>query len=1096
MNRICILIIFYSLIYSFSWGQSSVLAEGSWIKIGVLQDGIYKIDATLLTKSGWNVNTINPQTIRLYGNGGAPLPQSNAAVRIQDLQENAITVTGSDDGSFDASDLILFYGKSPHEIKLDTTAGTFSHQVNPYCDTTYYFLTYGNGTGKRISSSETTISNSTITTYEDYIFHESDEVNKVSSGREWYGEPFYVTTERTISLAIPGIQVSKPLLFTSATLAYASVNTTFTIKLNDQLIGTQTVGATTYSTYDYKGINAYNQYQTTLAVAPTDGAMKITLTYDRNGDNAAEGQLNYLGLQATRSLAWQGNTFRFRSLASQALSSATLNISNIPSGLQVWDVSDPPVIRQESLNSDGTFSFIPNGKVHEFIAFTSSTILSPAYSKAIANQDLHAASTPNLLIITPPAFRTDALRLATFRQQHDHLSVLVATTQEVYNEFSSGQPDPTAIRDFTKYLYDKQPGTLAYLLLLGDATYDYRNIMKGNINDCYVPVYESRESLHPIYSYSSDDYFGFLKTNEGEWPEDDSGDYTLSIGIGRLPVKSATEASEMVDKLIHYADSSTKGNWQSKITFVADDGDSGIHMQDAESLNSTLKTEQPAFLAEKLYLDTYPQPSQASPLANKALNLAMKDGRLILTFAGHGGVSGWTQEQILQLSDILGWRNYDNMPLLLTATCAFGRYDDPGTVSGAELALLNTRGGSIGLLTTTRPVFSSTNLLLSLAFMKYVFEPINGQMPRLGDVFRKTKNASLAGRVNRNFTLLGDPSMQLNYPQDTLLLTASDTLKAGEQITITGISSTSFDGTAWLEVYDQDSTYQTLGDENTAFSYQDHKSLLYKGTVTVQSGTFSSSFVVPISIHSGSGKAFIRAYALSSDASYDALGTLSPQVGGKTSTPVADNQSPTVQVYLNNEGFHSGDATNSNPTLLVSLSDDNGISLTEQQPITATLNDTLIINLNTYYQTDNGHNGTISYDLQALPSGPHTLTLQAFDVFGKSVSETIQFSVSPNTKNLLENVKAMPNPFQSWVRFSFDHEFEGEDTDINIYLYDLSGHLCHQQAIQSYATPSPYEDIIFEHVDIAPGMYIYRIFVRSTTQNRTLTGSGKLIRIP
>lgn len=1068
------------------FGQGSVLREGPWLKIGVVRDGVYRLDPASLRKAGWNTGQINPAFLRLYGNGGALLPQNLSVPRTIDLVENAIQVTGESDGRFDDQDALFFYGASPHTLRLDTLQGTFSHLLHPYSDTTYYYLTVGTSAGKRIGTLPAATPVQTLSVYDDYLYHESEQSNRVSSGRTWYGESYYVLSERSFSFPTPGLTANTPFTLTSATMGYASVQTRFSLKVNGTAVGMQPIAPVTYDRYDYKGVDAVGRFTGLLGAGNT---VNVTVSYDRNGDNAAQGLLNYLGLQLRRPLAWNGEAFRFRSLTGKTASGLQWQLSGAPATLTVWDITADPL---QAPLSNGACSYQPNGLVHEFYAFVPGQAPSPASLRPMGNQNIRQSSTPDLLIITAPAYLAQAQRLAAFRRSHDKLSVLVATTDEVYNEFSSGLPDPTAIRDFARVLSLR--GHLRYLLLVGDATYDYKNILGENLAAGYVPAYESRESLHPIYSYSSDDYFGFLKDGEGDWPEDYSGDYQLDIGIGRLPVKTAGEAANVVDKLIGYE--SARGTWQGRLAFVADDGDYNVHVQDADRLATGLDTL--AYQADKIYLDAFPQTGsgsdQKSPKASQALNQAVRDGRLILSFAGHGGVSGWTQEQILTLKDILGWRNRDRLPLFLTATCEFGRYDDPGVVSGAELALLNAQGGAIGLLTTARPVFASSNFLVSEAFMKAAFRRMDdGTRPRLGDLIRTTKNNSLSGRVNRNFALLGDPSMQLAYPDEPVTVQVSDTLKAGGLVTVSGAAP--FSGSAWVEVTDQPAVLKTLGDESQPFSYKDRNSVLFSGVVPVTGGKFNTSFVVPAAIAQGVGKARVRVFAWNADSTATALGAAFPVIGGTAVHPVKDTAPPVLEVVMNGENFRNGDVTDPNPLLRVSVSDNTGVSLTALQPLTATLNDTLVLVLTDRYIPSGVKSGNVSYPFRALPEGNHRLLVRAYDVSGNKAEKMIEFSVRTYTKASLRDVTAMPNPFRDRVRFSFNHDFPDEDTDMDLYLYDLTGRLVRHQHLQSFATPSPFEDLTLENPELPTGLYIYRIFVRSGTSGKLLSGSGKLSHI-
>ena len=193
------------------------------------------------------------------------------------------------------------------------------------------------------------------------------------------------------------------------------------------------------------------------------------------------------------------------------------------------------------------------------------------------------------------------------------------------------------------------------------------------------------------------------------------------------------------------------GDWRTKLLLVADDGDATIHQGDANQLSTLIETRHPEFRPERLFLDTFRQDTiilpgqqaglvtERAPKVNQAINRAVEEGHLIINYAGHGGETGWAEEQILTVQDILSWKN-SRMPLFVTATCEFGRYDDPNVVSGAELAQLDRTGGAIGLLTTSRPVYASTNYLLNDAFYKAIFLAVEGGFSRLGDVMRATKN--------------------------------------------------------------------------------------------------------------------------------------------------------------------------------------------------------------------------------------------------------------------------------------------------------------------------------------------------------------------
>ncbi len=1103
--------------------QHSVLTNGTWLKIGVTQAGIYQLDADFLRKAGIEPSTLNPKNLKLYGNGGGMLPQANATPRPNDLTENAIFVEGEADGKFDNQDFILFYGQSPHAILYDSTTQRFRHEYNLYSDTTFYFLTISATPSLRIVDRNAITATKTVTTFDDYVFQEQDLKNMVQSGREWYGEDFgLLISERNTVFDLPNIVPNSTVLVTSAVMAAAQGATEFQVKLNGQIIGKQVISGVTSDRYDYKG----SENTTTFSMLATNSSgnqLSVTHAYNRNNIASALGYLNYVGVQAKRALTWTGKAFSFRTIESVGSPAVIYQLSQVSDLLTVWDITDPlRPVRQQTQKNNTQLSFgAPAERLREFVAFTDKDFLKPAVVRAISNQDLHGTTTPNLLIITAPKFRQEVERLADFRRTNDKLSVLVATTEQVFNEFSSGQPDPTALRDAVRYFYHQQPTTLRYLLLFGDAKFDPKNrtnsVEAKYLND-YVPVYESRESLSPLYSFSSDDYFGFLETKEGDWAETYAGDHTLEIGIGRLPVKTEQEAKNAVDKLVRYQNPKSIGKWRNHVTLVADDGDGNLHQLDADALAQLTTNKYPNYLTDKVFLDAYPQNAGSTgslaPQVNGVINQAVGNS-LIVNYTGHGGEAVWAQEQILTRADVLGWNNYDKLPFFVTATCEFGRYDDPNVVSGAELSLLSPKGGAIGLITTTRPVFANTNFLVNDAFYRAVFEPINGQMPRIGDVMKQTKNNSLSGRINRNFALLGDPSMRLAYPQQQVILTKLngksvteklDTLKALSKITLEGeirlpnsnVPNTAFTGTLSVVVFDKETTTTTQGTESVKMSFQERKSVLFEGRASVKNGVFACTFIVPKDINPQIGKGKISFYAQNAEGIDGAGSFINALVGGEIVLPTADKQGPAIQLFMNNEQFQNGGITDEKPLLIAKLSDDSGINLSSNS-IVVTLDDTLNLTLNAYFEPtlDDNRAGTIQYPFRNLKPGNHTVKLKGRDTYNNQAEASLNFVVAPESKIHLRNILCYPNPFSERTNFEFEHDFDGEDLGITLDIYNTAGQRLRQLQVTDYRSVSPFTQLSWDGSSdsaqkIAKGLYFYRIFARSLQTNVVATGAGKV----
>ncbi len=1089
--------------------QASVLATGDWFKLGIVSTGIYKIDNACLETLGIATDGLNPRLLQLYGNGGHVLPQDNQVPGPDDLIQNAIYVAGEQDGKWDPSDALYFYAEAPARIKADPATGSLSHETNPYSDTTFYFLTVGRTPGLRITPMASGIpSEPVVSAFDSYWYHEREATNLLHSGREWWGNYFSGGNQPTIEPGIPGVLPQSQAVLRTSAIVTAQVNTRLSWRVNGTAVGEQQAGTVSTNRYDLKAQYLSADYSFTTGNTPPE-VFVIGAHFDQNGQPGAYGYQNFVGLQTRRELTqYESSTvYRFFSTSPTA---TTYEFTRVFPEFQLWHVSNPlqperVALTSEAGGSRARFSAEHAGGLQTYIGFQASEALPPASARKIRNQNLRGKPVPDMLLITAPAWKTEAERLAQFRSENDRLDVLVATTDEVYNEFASGQPDISAIRDLCRFFFRQDSVKFRYLLLFGDATYDFRNktlTQSSGQRASWVPTYQSRESLHPVYTYSSDDYFGFLSDGTGNWEESPAGDHLLEIGIGRLPVKSIQEARVVVDKLIQYASPAGRGNWRNRITLVADNGDGNIHQEHADFL-ATLT--EPGFVPARVFLDEFPLAPEDPkvPEVNKKIRDAVRDGTLVLNFTGHGDASGWTSEKVLTLSEIQALRGYNNMPLLLTATCEFGRYDDPALVSGAELMLLSPRGAAIGAMTTTRPVYASTNFSLNSAF----YTALLSWPGRLGDIIRVTKNKSLSGSLNRNFVLLGDPSMRLALPQYPVRWQGlPDTLSALQPVTLSGAIMdgetilTRFNGKARVTVFDQSVTFQTLGAEGAPATYSEFRDRLFEGEVTVTNGVFTVTFVVPAFINPAAGTSKVSIYAWETDGDGDAAGQLLLQTGGVPSAPVQDRIPPAIHAYLNDPSFQNGESVNSSPVLKIEFSDENGISLSGSGCApTALLNDTLEIALGAYYTavTDDYRKGTVSLPLEVLPQGSHQLKIQVCDVAGNRTEALLLFTVGKSLGISVHTAIVYPNPFQDQLMYRIGHSREGDDIDVQFRLYARTGRLLQETDHRYYNSPGSIE----ETLTIAPftttpelQIYLFELTVRSLQDLTERKISGKLVR--
>ena len=558
--------------------------------------------------------------------------------------------------------------------------------------------------------------------------------------------------------------------------------------------------------------------------------MNLQLIYNKPTTSSV-GYLDYIEYEYAQQLDIAGQPF-YTFTAADNVGPGEVHAYNFvgasPS-YQVWDVTEQINALAITTTSSGN-SLIFNvaaDSAKQFIAFDGTIFKRPVSSKSIPNQDLHSLGQADFVIISHPEFAAAANKLADFHRNHYSQTVHVVMIGDVYNEFSSGAQDPTAMRDFAKMFYNRglagSNPTLKYMLLMGDGSYDYKHIQTAAGTN-YVATYQSRRSQLPTGSYESDDYYGFLDDGEGFWGEQSyNSDYEtiplflaegdlgitnhgLDIAVGRLPVTNAEEANGMVDKIIHYHDDfSGYGPWRNRVVLVADhkDADDNVHATQADGYTTQIEANSPCSNIDKIYMDNYVMENQASgdrfPDGKAALLKTLDEGSLLVNYTGHGGEVGWSNAQILDISDINKISNGDRLPAYITATCEFGRWDDPARKSGAETILLRPDGGSIAMFTTVRVVFSGPNHTINSNYYNEVFDfdVLNQRWPTMGEIFQRTKNVSwLSGTNNRNFSLLGDPAMRLAYPQYKAVVTAIngiavndtvvDTLGALNLMTISG----------------------------------------------------------------------------------------------------------------------------------------------------------------------------------------------------------------------------------------------------------------------------------------------------------------------
>ncbi len=1110
-----------------TYAASSLLASGDWYKIAVSQSGIHQLTYAQLEEIGLE----NPASVKIFGNGAVLLPEDYSQGHCDDLQELPFYMDDGGDGLFGPGDRILFYARGPVSWSYDPENDFFEQELHPYATRGYYFLTDDRGVPGTTPAAtlSTEAPDQTVTEYDIHTYLEEEKYNLLNSGREWYGDVFSLNLEAAYPFTLPGINSSKPVRIRLTGAARSNENSSFRVKANNTTLGSVPYNPVNLSSYT----STYAIEQSSIFDYNAAGeVITVSVEYLQPNTNS-KAWLNHLTINGRAALSFGERELRFRDRESAGIGQVSeFRVTGIPPGAEIWDITDPAQPLRIPYNTSGGAAVfrLATDSLREFVAFdTEATFPAPEYAGEgvgeVENQDLHGGPAPDMIIVYNELFTDDAKRLAEHRESHDGLEVLTVTEEEIFNEFSSGTPHVAALRNYLKMYYDRgNPGDMPrYLLLFGDGSYDNRNQTEQNPN--MILTYQSENSLAPTLSYVSDDFFGLLDTGERLY------NGLLDIGIGRLPVSTVEEASAVVDKLIGYDQAETLGEWRNFICLIGDDEDGNIHMRLATSLGDYITENYPDYNINKIFLDAYPQVTTPTgdryPDVTRAINDQVNRGALIMNYTGHGAANGLAHEKILDKSVINSWENSTRLPLFMTATCEFSRYDeynhtkDAEVTSAGEEVILNPVGGGIALFTTTRLVYSGPNHILNEKFYEIVFEKDeNGACYRLGDIIAYSKNNAGAGINKRNFTLLGDPATALAFPLNKVVTDSvnsmpvealEDTIAALEYVTVSGHIEnrsgekiTGFNGEVIPIVFDKEQNLQTLAnDGGSPMEFRRRNSILYKGKASVTGGEFSFSFYTPKDISYVTGKGKISYYGDNDQT--DAQGSTEQIViGGISDQFVSDTSGPRIEVYMNDSLFRDGGITDDSPELLVYIRDNYGVNTTGNgigHDITATLNEDRLnaIILNEYYQSDiNSYgSGSVRYPYSDLETGRHTIDVKVWDIHNNSSTASIEFVVMESAEMMLEEVYNYPNPFIDETFFNVEHNRPDTEFRVEIRIYDINGRLATVLRQDLYSPGYRLDPVRWDGTGdggatLGGGIYVYRVTVKGP-EGEEAAGSGRLI---
>lgn len=1117
---------------------NSELGSGQWYQFYINKTGVYRLDRNFFASLGIDVNSVNPKNIRLFGNGGKAIPLSNADVNEFDVTENAVKFIGEDDGVFNNTDYMLFYGLSA--FGWDSINDT---HINPYSDNTVYYINVSSDQGKRIqpllepSSAPTSI----ITNFNEYQFHEIDNTNLVLLGRRWFGEEFDVDSNQSFGFNFPRLDTSQPIKLDVKAGATASSITSMQLLLNGNLVDNFS-----FSAISPTSLASGDSFSGNINV--NDTQIQVGLNYNNNGNPSANAFLDYIAIESTSFLRSLGQQFEFKNNQAALLAGVgEYQISDATTVSEVWDVTDIFNVQSKENISGALFAFKANlGEIRNYVALVESDFYQPSIgvSTFVNTTDLKGTifqgangshEDIDYLVVTPAIFKSQAERLAGINAQNLGLRTRVVTLEDIYTEFNTGNQDIGAIRNFVRYVYQNGvTDKLKYLCLFGDASFDMKNRVPNNTN--FVPTYHTLSSFSLVSSYMSDDYFGMMDDNEGSMG---SGD-RLDIAVGRIIAGSNQQAMEMVTKVEQYYQQGSYGSWRNRVTILSDDVDVDWEYSletELDALADEIVLEKPFVNMVKLHSDSFAQESSAGgelyPQATSSLLNNIQLGSLVVNYFGHGGEDGLAHERLFQKNDAQELNNICRYNLFVTVTCEFTRFDNPYRPTAGEFTYWNSEGGAISLITTTREIFVSLGVTVNKELSSFLFDYNDTGYVSIAEALRLTKN-NITNSLKRVVFYVGDPALKLAIPEPNIKLTQINgvpvndpsvaTLEALGRVTITGevVDGSDqliadYNGKLSTTIYDKKQNRATLGNDGTTggsglliLNYETLGEIVFRGQASIVNGIFEFDFVVPrdISIPVGDGR--VSFYAKRDGVLENQTGVdTTIKIGGINTAAPPDNLPPKIIAYMNDESFVSGGITNQSPFLLLKLEDENGINTASGigHDITAVLDgdEANPLILNDYYETepDDFTKGSVKYQYKDLTPGLHTLTIKAWDVYNNSSTTEIQFLVvNENDALVLERVLNYPNPFVSYTEFWFTHNSASE-LDVMVQVYTVSGKLI--KTLQGNSSTgnkggnaSLFRGLPWDGKDdfgdrIGKGVYVYKLTVKSISTNKKAVKYEKLV---
>lgn len=1095
------------------YAASSKLASGKWAKVQVAESGMQLISNSTLKNLGFS----DPDKVNVYGYGGRMLPEQINSATPDDLP--AIPSVRTPAG-------IVFFGHACVSWTASTSTSGYSHNLNPYSQSAYYFISDIEGERKSPASSDIkTVGSEPVTIFTERILHEQDLIAPSNSGRILLGEDFRTQSTRNFNFNLPG-----NIGDATARIMFGAMVSNGQSSILVSANGTQLPATNSDKIPGVGSLETFLTTTSSIKTIPSPGEkLNLSIKYSYSGA-IYTAALDYIEVFYPRLLRLDKDELYFY-LSLPATSD--VKVEGCSESTVIWDVTDPINPSEVGFKLEGSDAFFAStAGYREYVAFDPSRIsrsVKPA--GRVANQDIHALEAPDMLIIAPALFMNSANRLAEIHNKRGDLKVEVIQDDKIYNEFSSGASDVTAFRKLLKMWYDRRndnSGRYArYCLLFSRPTYDNKMVTPSVKRQGYprLPIWQSAEGFSTSTSYSTDDYIGMLNDNTASLNMDRE---TIHVAVGRMPVKSVEEAENAVAKLENYMSNPSPGAWRGSVMVIADDQDNGDHLQQAEDVIEGMKASANGnrLIYEKLYLDSYPLVLSGTgatyPEAKQRMMGKINEGVAFINYIGHANPREWGHEKLLTWTDITSMSNR-NLPFIYAATCEFMNWDDD-KVSGGEEMWLNPNAGIIGMICPSRKVFIPHNGVLNANTSPFFYGADDNGMPlRVGDFMINGKNRTTNDNIKLRYGLMGDPSIRLPMPTMTVevdsiggiaigadpelpvLKARSKSIITGRILNQDGSLAENFNGTMEIKLFDAEKAVTTHGngDKGTPMTYNDRKTRLLSTKAKIAEGKWRAQLLIPSEIENNYCPAMLSMYAF--DESGREASGVSEQlyVYGFNEDTDDDIEGPEISMfYLNSPTFADGDVTGPSPKLYAEVSDPSGINLSEAgigHSMSLSLDGkTLQGDISSYFSPDSEDpgSGSISYQMNDIQPGEHELKLTVWDNANNSSSANLKFSVKAGWLPSISKLTTDVSPAVSSVTFIVNTDAHMGASKCHIEVFNLSGvKVWSSDATSSYSGASsasiPWNLRDTSGQRVARGIYIYRATI-ITTEGAEITKTNKL----